>query len=108
MQPNFSFNSVDFTDRLSGEYLKKNNPFRMLIDEVGYEPGEDLIFGSDGMPHGVEYALKSTLFPPLENQKFTMDEFEKGYCVDDRTKGDIEVEIDRGKEEIKTDVDIFD
>lgn len=108
MQPNFSFNSVDFTDRLSEEYLKKNNPFRMLIDKVGYEPGKDLIFGSDGMPHGVDYALRSALFPPLENQKLTMDEFERGYCMDDRKKGEIEVKIDREEEEIKTDVDIFD
>jgi len=29
----------------------------MLIDEVDFVPGEDLNFGSDGMPHGVEPAL---------------------------------------------------
>lgn len=65
MQPNFNHESIQYADRLSAKYCKHNNPFRMLIDEVGYVPGEDLIFGSDGMPHGVQSALEQSLFPPI-------------------------------------------
>lgn len=106
MQPNFSFNSIDFTDRLSAEYLKNNNPFRMLIDNVGYEPGKNLIFGSDGMPHGIDYALKSAIFPPYKRQKLSINEIIEGYCLDTKKFGFIEIEINRDKQEIKTDINI--
>ncbi len=36
----------------------------MLIDGFGYVPGEDLIFGSDGMLDGDAEALWHSLFPP--------------------------------------------
>jgi len=100
MQPNFSLDSDHYSDRLSEKYLKMNNPFRMLIDEVGFVPGEDLIFGSDGMPHGVEAALKSSLFPPYANQKLTFNEFKKGYCISQKGAGEIEIEIDEDKKEV--------
>lgn len=80
MQPNFTIDSTDYQDRLSPTFLAGNNPFRMLIDEVGFEPGADLLFGSDGMPHGTAYALQQSLFPPFASQKLTIDEFRSGYC----------------------------
>ncbi len=100
MQPNFSLDSDHYSDRLSEKYLKMNNPFRMLIDEVGFVPGKDLLFGSDGMPHGVEAALKSSLFPPYSSQKLTFSEFKDGYCVSDKSTGEIEIDIDEDKEEV--------
>lgn len=93
MQPNFSTDSTIYSDRLDRRYLESNNPFRMLIDKVGYVPGEDLIFGSDGMPHGVEEALRSSLFPPFPDQRLTLDEFTAGYCMPDRSYGQIGLEI---------------
>ncbi len=96
MQPNFSTDSRDYTDRLPTHYLERNNPFRMLIDRIGFVPGEDLLFGSDGMPHGAEAALKTALFPPYPGQKLTLREFAAGYCITDETfkHGCLEVGID--------------
>lgn len=79
MQPNFSADSLDFADRLPRRLLEENNPFRMLIDRVGCVPGRDLIFGSDGMPHGIENALQWSLFPAFEGQRLTTDELLRGY-----------------------------
>lgn len=104
MQPTFSFDSVYYKDRLSKKYLKKNNPFRMLIDDVGFEPGKDLFFGSDGMPHGIYPALDSCLFPPLESQRLDLDEFVKAYCVEGKTHGYIDVEIDEKEKDIDANV----
>jgi predicted amidohydrolase YtcJ len=94
MQPNFSIDSTIYTDRLSQRYLEWNNPFRMLIDTVGFIPGEDLILGSDGMPQGVEGAVSSALFPPFPHQRLTLDEFTAAYCMPDTQHGEIQVEID--------------
>jgi len=94
VQPNFSTDSTIYSDRLDRRYLETNNPFRMLIDKVGYVPGENLIFGSDGMPHGVEEALRSSLFPPFPGQRLTLDEFTAGYCMPDRSYGQIDLEIE--------------
>jgi predicted amidohydrolase YtcJ len=94
MQPNFSTDSIIYRDRLLPRYLENNNPFRMLIDKAGFVPGEDLIFGSDGMPPGAEAALKDSLFPPLPQQKLTIEEFTAGYCMPDKTHGCIELEMD--------------
>ncbi len=102
MQPNFSIDSKHYSDRLSEKYLKKNNPFRMLIDEVGFAPGEDLIFGSDGLPYGVEEALRSSLFPVHKSQKLTLEEFIEGYCIDSKDKGKIEIKIDADDISVKT------
>ncbi|NIM17341.1 MAG: amidohydrolase family protein [Candidatus Aminicenantes bacterium] len=104
MQPNFSSDSVDYKDRLFPQYLKNNNPFRMLIDKAGFVPGEDLIFGSDGMPHGAEAALKFSLFPPFPQQKLTLEEFIAGYCMPDQTYGNIDVEMDQENQYISMSV----
>lgn len=96
MQPNFSEDSVMYADRLPAGYPPRNNPFRMLIDRIGYVPGVDLYFGSDGMPHGVQEALRQSLFPDggYDNQVLTLDEFIAGYCLADITHGSIDVEVD--------------
>lgn len=97
MQPNFSMDSVDYADRLPDGYLERNNPFRMLIDQAGFVPGEDLIFGSDGMPHGAEGALRASLFSPLLSQRLTLEEFVAGYCMPSEDFGHIEFEFDPTK-----------
>jgi len=86
-----------FKHILTEEYLKRNNPFRMLIDECGFIPGKDLIFGSDGMPHGAQSALENSLFPVYESQKLTLDEFVKGYCVNSYDHGEINFDIEDKK-----------
>ncbi len=84
MQPNFSYDTVaDIplrNDIMNPEVLRNNNPFRMLIDEVGYKPGEDLIFGSDGMPQGIPqgYAEDESLYPPM---RLTKEELLSGYAL---------------------------
>ncbi|MCP5108028.1 MAG: amidohydrolase family protein [bacterium] len=102
MQPNFSIDSTIYADRLQGHYLEWNNPFRMLIDRVGFVPGEDLILGSDGMPQGAEEALHSSLFPPFPQQRLTLDEFIAGYGMPDKSYGQVEVEIDDGEVKISS------
>jgi hypothetical protein len=79
MQPNFNADSSDYADRLIPRHRAENDPFRMLIDEAGFVPGEDLLFGSDGMPHGAEYALRCSLSPEFEGQRLSLGEFEAGY-----------------------------
>ena len=81
-KPNFSEDSVIYRDRLSERFLRANNPFRMLIDKVGFKPGADLLFGSDGMPHGIRFALSQALFPPYPGQKLTLSELVSGYCTE--------------------------
>ncbi|WP_075086021.1 amidohydrolase family protein [Mariniblastus fucicola] len=81
MQPNFSADSAEYSDRLPQRYLLANNPFRMLIDEVGFIPGDDLIFGSDGMPPGATEAVHQSLCPPFpDRQALTIEELVAGYC----------------------------
>ncbi|MDD5629743.1 MAG: amidohydrolase family protein [Elusimicrobia bacterium] len=79
MQPNFSVESRDYADRLSESHLRGLNPFRMLIDRMGFRPGRDLLFGSDGMPHGAQAAWQWGLFPRHEAQRLTCDELALGY-----------------------------
>jgi predicted amidohydrolase YtcJ len=104
MQPNFSLESDFYRDRLPEQFLAMNNPFRMLIDEAGFVPGKDLLFGSDGMPHGASYALQSALFPPLPGQRLSLPEFVAGYCMPDLENGFIDVAIDYENREIITEV----
>jgi hypothetical protein len=66
----------------------------MLIDEARFVPGKDLLFGSDGMPHGAQYALESALFPPFPGQELTLDEFVAGYCMPGFEEGFIDISID--------------
>lgn len=96
MQPNFSEDSVAYAERLPDGYPARNNPFRMLIDRVSFVPGVDLYFGSDGMPHGVQPALRQSLFPDggYEGQVLTLDEFIAGYCLPDMRHGSIVVDVD--------------
>ena len=94
MQPNFSSDSVCYADRLPARYLRANNPFRMLIDEAGFAPGEDLVFGSDGMPHGAAAALEGALFPPYPGQRLTLAEFRAGYCLPGFGPGRLDVRVD--------------
>jgi predicted amidohydrolase YtcJ len=96
MQPNFSDDSVCYQDRLPPDNAARNNPFRLLIDTVGYVPGVDLFFGSDGMPHGVHEGLRQALFPDprFPGQRLTPDEFRAGYCLPDEQQGTIEVTTD--------------
>lgn len=79
MQPNFNADSVDYADRLIPRHLAENDPFRMLIDEARFVPGEDLVFGSDGMPHGSEFPLQWSLFPAYGGQSLSAAEFASGY-----------------------------
>ena len=81
MQPNFNSDSAAYADRLPIQFLQSNNPFRMLIDEVGFEPGVDLIFGSDGMPHGIEHAWHEVNAPPFEVQQMKHQELINGYTL---------------------------
>jgi hypothetical protein len=82
MQPNFNADSVDYADRLIPRHRAENDPFRMLIDEVGFEPGDDLVFGSDGMPHGVDEAVRSALEPAHPGQRLSLEEIEAGYAAE--------------------------
>lgn len=104
MQPNFSQDSICYRERLSQVYCRRNNPFRMLLDEAGYVAGNDLIFGSDGMPHGVQSALESALFPPFPGQRLTLDEFRGGYCLSDYSNGYIDISVDYTGGRVDTEV----
>jgi len=99
MQPNFSDDSVHYAGRLPEGYAERNNPFRMLIDEVGYVPGVDLLFGSDGMPHGVHEGLRQSLFPPHAGQTLTLEELAAGYGSP-TGPGHIEARIDSGRRQV--------
>lgn len=106
MQPNFNFDSEYYKDRLTKYYQHLNNPFRMLIDEIGFNPGEDLIFGSDGMPHGVEKALDASFFPPYPSQRLELHEFEEGYCINKEKHGHIEIDIDEENKQVFTEINL--
>ena len=101
MQPNFTSDSVDYADRLDPETLAANNPFRMLIDQAGFRPGHDLIFGSDGMPHGVEYAFQWSLFPPFPGQRLGAEELVAGYGPAREVEGRSVLSVDAGRREVR-------
>ncbi|MCX7025768.1 MAG: amidohydrolase family protein [Spirochaetes bacterium] len=94
MQPNFSSDSVDYADRLAERLCTANDPFRMLIDEAGYVPGETLVFGSDGMPHGVPAAFTASLFPAYPGQRLSLDELLAGYGTARGVIGKTRIRID--------------
>lgn len=79
LQPNFSIDSISYCERLGSERAAHNNPMRMLIDDVGYEPGIDLLFGTDGMPHGAAFAIEQGLLPPHSGQQLTLSELAAGF-----------------------------
>ena len=94
MQPNFATDTIDYADRLPPGMAARINPLRMLIDEAGFVPGDDLIFGSDGMPHGAVAAVGSALFPPLFSQRLSLEELVAGYRGPLSDAGHIELAID--------------
>jgi predicted amidohydrolase YtcJ len=101
MQPNFNSDSEDYADRLEPRDLAANNPFRMLIDQAGFRCGEDLIFGSDGMPHGVEYALQWSLFPPFPGQRLTVEEFTSGCGLAPEGHGHTVLTVDEDRRKVR-------
>ena len=101
MQPNFNSDSRDYADRLEPRWLERNNPFRMLIDRAGFVPGKDLIFGSDGMPHGTEYALQWSLFPLYSGQWLTLAELVAGYGPQAEGHGYCLVAVDPEAQRVK-------
>ncbi len=100
LQPNFNEDSVIYADRIPRKYVEQNNPFRMLIDKAGFIPGKDLILGSDGMPHGVEFALEQSLWPPFPIQKLELPEFIDGYCISDKARL-LHLQIDEQNRKVK-------
>lgn len=100
MQPNFNSDSTDYADRLDAHWLEINNPFRMLIDRAGFVPGKDLLFGSDGMPHGIEYALQWSLFPPYPGQRLGLEELMAGYGPSVNATGESVLEIDEERKRV--------
>lgn len=82
MQPNFSGDSLFYANKLNQVWCRRNNSLRMLIDQVGFLPGKDLLWGSDGMPSGLAPALQSALFPPFPEQALTIEEVLAGYSAD--------------------------
>ncbi|MEL7337162.1 MAG: hypothetical protein AAFN70_13270, partial [Planctomycetota bacterium] len=79
MQPNFNSDSQLYGGRIGRDLAECNNPFRMLIDEVGFLPGHDLVFGSDGMPHGIEEAWQAVCDSRILGQRLRREELERGY-----------------------------
>ncbi len=104
MQPNFNMDSIVYNDRLPEKYIVANNPFRMLIDEAGFAPGKDLIFGSDGMPTGINEAIRQSLFSPVPSQRLNLEEFIEGYCINSYEYGFIDLDIDPLKKKISSSV----
>lgn len=101
MQPNFTSDSADYADRLDPARLARNNPFRMLIDRVGFQPGRDLIFGSDGMPHGLAWAAQWSLFPPFEGQRLGLEELLAGYGAAPGSLAPRELVIDEAAQSVR-------
>lgn len=102
MQPNFSEDSIQYRDRLPTVYQRMNNPFRMLIDDVGFQPGVDLLFGTDNPYFDAAYALEAALFPPLESQELTLAEIVAGFCVAGMEKGAVEIDVHWGQRRVNT------
>jgi hypothetical protein len=79
VQPCFGPESDGYADRLCPRHRDENNPLRTLVDRVGFAPGRDLLFGTDGMPADVAFALRCALFPAREGQRLTVDELVAGF-----------------------------
>lgn len=102
MQPNFNSDSVDYADRLEQEQLAANNPFRMLIDRCGFRPGVDLVFGSDGMPHGLAFALQWTRFPAFPGQALSLPELLAGYGTPPGSGGLHRIAVDEAARTVRS------
>ena len=101
MQPNFNSDSVDYADRLGPRDLEANNPFRMLIDQAGFTCGQDLILGSDGLPHGLEYAFQWALFPPYPGQRLNLEELVAGYGLAPGGRGHAVLVVDEDRRAVR-------
>jgi predicted amidohydrolase YtcJ len=101
MQPNFNSDSADYADRLEPRWREANNPFRMLVDRCGFRPGSDLILGSDGMPHGIEFAMQWGLFPDHAGQRLTLEEILAGYGADPAAAGTSTIELDEERRRVR-------
>ncbi len=73
----------------------------MLMDQAGFRCGEDLIFGSDGMPHGVEYALQWSLFPAHPGQRLTVDELVEGCGLAPGGRGHTLLTVDEERRKVR-------
>jgi hypothetical protein len=91
----------DRDPELVERWREANNPFRMLIDRCGFRPGEDLVFGSDGMPHGIEFALQWSLFPRYEAQRMEVDEVLAGYGTAPGVAGSSALDIDGARRQVR-------
>jgi len=101
MQPVFSADSLDYADRLEPRWLAANQPFRMLLDRCGFTPGKDLIFGSDGMPHGAAAALRWALFPAFEGQRLSAAELLAGFGTHPLGRGSCTLEVDEARRAVR-------
>jgi predicted amidohydrolase YtcJ len=101
MQPNFNSDSEDYADRLCPADLAANNPFRMLLDQAGFHCGEDLILGSDGMPHGVEYALQWSLYPAFPGQRLSVEELTAGFGLPPAGQGRCTLSVDEDRRKVR-------
>lgn len=80
MQPNFITDCQNYKDRL-GDRVYRINPFRMLIEEVGFRADEDLLLGSDGMPTGLLHGLRCAVNGFTEAQSLGYVEAINSYTV---------------------------
>jgi predicted amidohydrolase YtcJ len=73
MQPNFvgrwSLPGGLYEERLGKDRLRRNNPFRLIMDE-----GIPLVFGSDHMPFSPLYGIHWAVNAPFEAQRLTVEE----------------------------------
>ena len=81
MQPNFvgewSQPGGMYETRLGPVRLRRNNPYRRLLDE-----GIKVAFGSDCMPFDPIYGLWSAVNHPIEESRITLEEAVKCYTLD--------------------------
>ncbi len=81
MQPNFvgEWSGADglYEARLGPKRLRKNNPYRLLIDE-----GIHLAFGSDCMPFNPMYGIWSAVNHPVKASRISLVEAVKGFTLD--------------------------
>ncbi|MCD6263654.1 amidohydrolase [Candidatus Bathyarchaeota archaeon] len=81
MQPNFvgewSQPGGMYEERLGPVRLRRNNPYRRLLDE-----GIKVSFGSDCMPFHPLYGLWSAVNHPIEESRITLEEAVRCYTLD--------------------------
>jgi predicted amidohydrolase YtcJ len=76
-QPNFLQWSLPgglYERRLGGEWLARNNPYRLLLDA-----GAHLAFGSDCMPFNPNYGIHLAVNSPFSKQRISVEEAVRCY-----------------------------